>query len=152
MKNTIKRLKSSQFLGKQLSRLKMGQSYYSILTSTVSAISLVSIAFQIDFLLLIMVFPVMLLITFLIGYYLDIRNVNTIDHLKSIEMTHRFLNTNDIKSQEFQLLITQMLIEAFQKGDEFDSEKLFERYQEYKKRWRSPEEVLKEKKKKLELL
>ncbi|MGV9173786.1 MAG: hypothetical protein ACOC44_18355 [Promethearchaeia archaeon] len=125
MKNTIKRLKSSQFLGKQLSRLKMGQSYNSTLTSTISAISLASIAFQIDFLLLLLIFPVLLL------------------------FTHRFLNTNDIKSQEFQLLVAQMLIEAFKNGEDFDTEKMFDKYQDYKKRWRSPEEVLKEKKREI---
>ncbi|TFF89873.1 MAG: hypothetical protein EU548_05895 [Promethearchaeota archaeon] len=143
MKTKFHQIKSSRFLGKQLSRLKMGQSYYSILTSTVSAISLASLAFQINFLWLIMVFPFLILCTYLIGYYLDIKNVNTIDQLKSNEMTHRFLNTSDIKSQEFQLLITEMLIRALQKGETFDSSVLREKYEEYKKKWKSPDFLLK---------
>jgi len=144
MKTKFHQIRSSRFLGKQLSRLKMGQSYYSILTSTVSAVSLASLAFQINFLWLIMVFPFLILCTYFIGYYLDIKNVNTIDQLKSNEMTHRFLNTSDVKNQEFQLLITEMLIRALQKKDEtFDTSILRERYEEYKKKWKSPDFLLK---------
>lgn len=143
MKEKFQKIKSSRFLGKQLSRLKMGQSYYSILTSTVSAISLVSLAFQINFLWLILVFPFLLLATYLIGYYLDIKNVNTIDRLKSNEMTHRFLNTSDIKNQEFQLMITEVLLSAISKGESFDPESLREVYQDYKDKWKSPENLLK---------
>ena len=44
----IDRMKSSPFLGLQLSRLKMGQSYYAIIMSTVNASSLVSLAFALS--------------------------------------------------------------------------------------------------------
>ncbi|GAG74366.1 unnamed protein product, partial [marine sediment metagenome] len=45
--NVVKRVKSAHFIGRQLSRLKLGQSYYAIVVSSVSAISLISLAFEI---------------------------------------------------------------------------------------------------------
>ncbi|KKM97559.1 hypothetical protein LCGC14_1166820 [marine sediment metagenome] len=135
----IKRIKSSSFLGKQLSRLRMGQSYYTIITSTISAIALVSLAFHINIWITILTFPLLLVITFAIGYYLDIRNVRSIDSLKSIEMTQRFLNKGDLKSQEFQIMQTAIIIEAIRKGKDFDPKILWERYEEYKKKWKSPQ-------------
>lgn len=147
MTKLIKRVKTSSFIGKQLSRLKMGQSYYSLLTSTISAISLASIAFQINLWLLLLMFPIFLLITYFIGYYLDIRNINTMDTLKSNEMANRFLNTGDMKNQEFQLLLFTTLIEAIKTGDDFDEDVLFEKYLEYKKKWESPEALIFSKKK-----
>ena len=133
----IKRIKSSSFLGRQLSRLKMGQSYYAIITSTISAISLASLAFQLDLWFIFLIFPIFLVITFIIGYYLDIRNIKTMDSLKSIEMTQRFLNTSDIKNQEFHLMLTSVLITAIKQGKEIDPEILLEKYEEYKKKWKS---------------
>ena len=65
--NVLKRVKSAHFIGRQLSRLKLGQSYYSIAVSSVSAISLISLAFEISFWMLIILFPVLLLGTFVIG-------------------------------------------------------------------------------------
>jgi len=102
--NVIKRVKSAHFIGRQLSRLKLGQSYYSIVVSTVSAISLISLAFEISFWMLLLTFPVLLLGTFVIGYFMDIYNINTMDKLKANEIGNRYLTTSDIKSQEFQLL------------------------------------------------
>ncbi len=134
----LKTIKSSSFLGKQLSRLKMGQSYYAIITSTISAISLVSLAFQFNILFIVLLFPFLLVITFGIGYYLDIRNINSMDSLKSNEMTHRFLNTGDLKNQEFQMMQTAILVEAITKGKEFDPAVILERYNEYRNKWKSP--------------
>ena len=133
MTNLLKRMKTSSFLGKQLSRLKMGQSYYSLLTSTISAISLASIAFQINLWLLLLLFPVLLTITYLIGYYMDIKNINTMDRLKSNEMANRFLNTGDVKSQEFQLLLFTTLIEALKNEGDFDPDVLLDKYARYQK-------------------
>jgi len=135
----LKTITSSSFLGNQLSRLKMGQSYYAIITSTISAISLVSLAFQLNFLFLVLLFPFLLLITFGIGYYLDVRNINSMDSLKSNEMTHRFLNTGDLKSQDFQMMQTSILVEAITKGKEFDPIIILERYKEYRNKWKTPE-------------
>ena len=135
----FRRIKSPSFVGKQLSRLKMGQSYYTILTSTISAISLVSLAYQIDILIAVIIFPILIILTYAIGYYLDIRDIKSIDSLKSIEMTQRFLNKGDLKNQEFLIMQTQILIEAISKGKEFDPEVIWERYEEYKKKWKSPD-------------
>lgn len=135
----LKTIKSSSFLGRQLSRLKMGQSYYAIITSTISAISLVSLAFQLNFWFLVLLFPFLLLTTFGIGYYLDVRNINSMDSLKSNEMTHRFLNTGDLKSQDFQMMQTAILVEAITKGNEFDPNIILERYKEYRNKWKTPE-------------
>lgn len=135
----LKTIKSSSFLGRQLSRLKMGQSYYAIITSTISAISLVSLAFQLNFWFLVLLFPFLLLTTFGIGYYLDVRNIKSMDSLKSNEMTHRFLNTGDLKSQDFQMMQTAILVEAITKGNEFDPNIILERYKEYRNKWKTPE-------------
>ena len=138
----IKRVKSAQFIGKQLSRLKMGQSYYSIAVSTVSAISLISLAFRITFWMLIIVFPFLLLGAFIVGYFLDIYNINTMDTLKSNEITHRFLTTSDMKTQEFQLLQTEIILEAIkaiQENKKLDPNDLLKKYDNYYKKWRSPD-------------
>ena len=139
----IKRVRTAQFIGKQLSRLKMGQSYYSIAVSTVSAISLISLAFRITFWMLIIVFPILLFGAFIIGYFLDIYNINTMDILKSNEITHRFLTTADIKSQEFQLLQTEIIldaIKAIQENKKLDPTDLLNKYDNYYRKWKSPDQ------------
>ena len=138
----IKRVKTAQFIGKQLSRLRMGQSYYSIAVSTVSAISLISLAFRITFWMLIIIFPFLLLGAFIIGYFLDIYNINTMDTLKSNEITHRFLTTSDMKTQEFQLLQTEIILEAIkaiQEKKKLDPNDLLKKYDNYYRKWKSPD-------------
>ncbi len=139
--NVVKRVKSAHFIGRQLSRLKMGQSYYSIAVSTVSAISLISLAFEINFWMLILAFPVLLLGTFVIGYFMDIYNINTMDTLKANEIGHRFLTTSDLKSQEFQLLQTEIVLEALkaiQEERQLDPKDLLKKYDLYYRKWKSP--------------
>ena len=129
---------SSPFIGRQLSRLKMGQSYYGIIVSTISAVALLKLAFDIDLLLVILMFPFFLLGAYGIGFYLDKKDINSMDTLKSNEMQQRFLNTGNLKSQEFQLLQTEMLLEGFraiQEGNSFDITQLQKRYNEYKNKW-----------------
>ena len=140
-RNVIKRVRSAHFIGQQLSRLKMGQSYYSIAVSTVSAISLISLAFQIEFWMMIIAFPILLAIAFSMGYFLDVFNINTMDILKHNELTHRYLTTNDIKTQEFQLLQTEIILEAIkaiQEDKKLDPQDLLNKYEFYYKKWRSP--------------
>jgi hypothetical protein len=137
----IKRVKSAYFIGRQLSRLKMGQSYYTIAVSTVSAISLISLAFEISFWMLIIFFPILLLGTFLIGYFMDIYNINTMDKLKANEIGNRFLTTSDLKSQEFQILQTEIFLEAMkaiQEDRQLDPKDLLKKYDLYFKKWKSP--------------
>jgi len=139
--NVIKRVKSAHFIGRQLSRLKLGQSYYSIVVSTVSAISLISLAFEISFWMLLLTFPVLLLGTFVIGYFMDIYNINTMDKLKANEIGNRYLTTSDIKSQEFQLLQTEIVLEALkaiQEDRQLDPKDLLKKYDLYFRKWKSP--------------
>ena len=138
----LKRFKNSKFIGQQLSRFRMAMGYYSMLVSTISAMMLVKTAYpSIEIEWIILFSPIPLLITLVIGYYMDRYNINTMDSMKSIEMTHRFLNTGDIKSQEFQIIQTQMILKALQsmkEGKDFDSAELEEKYHEYLKKWTSP--------------
>ncbi|MBY9015700.1 MAG: hypothetical protein KGD68_08425 [Candidatus Lokiarchaeota archaeon] len=139
--NVIKRVKSAHFIGRQLSRLKLGQSYYAIAVSTVSAISLISLAFEISFWMLILIFPVLLLGAFVIGYFMDIYNINTMDSLKSNEIGNRYLTTSDLKSQEFQLLQTEIVLEALkaiQEERQLDPKDLLKKYDLYFRKWKSP--------------
>ncbi|MHA1805331.1 MAG: hypothetical protein ACTSU4_12515 [Promethearchaeota archaeon] len=137
----IKTVKSAQFIGRQLSRLKLGQSYYSIIVSTLSAISLISLAFNIEFWMIILIFPIILLAAFIIGYFLDVFNINTMDTLKSNEITHRFLTTSDIKHQEFVLLQTEILLEALralQENRKIEPTEILKKYESYYKKWKPP--------------
>jgi len=139
--NVVKRVKSAHFIGRQLSRLKLGQSYYAIAVSSVSAISLISLAFEINFWMLIVIFPVLLLGTFVIGYFMDIYNINTMDKLKANEIGNRFLTTSDLKSQEFQLLQTEIVLEALkaiQEERQLDPKDLLKKYDLYYRKWKSP--------------
>ncbi len=139
--NVVKRVRSAHFIGRQLSRLKLGQSYYSIAVSSVSAISLISLAFEISFWMLIVIFPVLLLGTFVIGYFMDIYNINTMDKLKANEIGNRFLTTSDLKSQEFQLLQTEIVLEALkaiQEERQLDPKDLLKKYDLYFRKWKSP--------------
>jgi len=141
----IKRVKTAQFIGKQLSRLKLGQSYYSIAVSTVSAISLISLAFRIEFWMIAIAFPILLFFAYVIGYFLDIYNINTMDTLKSNEITQRFLTTSDLKNQEFQLLQTEILLEAIKAindGKQLEPRKLLKKYEDYYEKWKSPEPLI----------
>ncbi len=139
--NVVKRVKSAHFIGRQLSRLKLGQSYYAIAVSSVSAISLISLAFEISFWMLIVIFPVLLLGTFVIGYFMDIYNINTMDKLKANEIGNRFLTTSDLKNQEFQLLQTEIVLEALkaiQEERQLDPKDLLKKYDLYFRKWKSP--------------
>ncbi len=139
--NVVKRVKSAHFIGRQLSRLKLGQSYYAIVVSSVSAISLISLAFEITIWLLIFVFPILLLSTFVIGYFMDIYNINTMDKLKSNEIGNRYLTTSDMKGQEFQLLQTEIVLEALkaiQEKRQLDPKDLLKKYDLYFRKWKSP--------------
>lgn len=139
--NVVKRVKSAHFIGRQLSRLKLGQSYYAIVVSSVSAISLISLAFDITIWMLILIFPILLLGTFIIGYFMDIYNINTMDSLKANEISHRYLTTSDMKGQEFQLLQTEIVLEALkaiQEESQLDPKELLKKYDLYFRKWKAP--------------
>ncbi|MHA1721107.1 MAG: hypothetical protein ACTSWX_04385 [Promethearchaeota archaeon] len=142
MKFSIKNIFSSKFVGQQLSRLRMGQSYYSLFIASINAVMLVKIAYpmiQVEVILAIV--PFLLLATLFIGYFLDRHNINSMDTLKSNEMAHRFLNTGDFKNQEFQLMQTKLLLEAINSikdGKAIKISEIEEKYKNYVKKWKSP--------------
>ena len=129
----IKNTNKSRLIGQQFSRLRMGQTYYSMIVSTISAISLITLAFNVDFLVLILAFPAIILGTFLIGYYLDKKNINLEDYRKQIEMQSRKLNVADMKAQEFTLMQTLFIIKALREN--IDEHQLLMEYEKYKAKW-----------------
>ena len=85
--------------------------------------------------------PFLLLATLFVGYYLDRHNINSIDTLKSNERAHRFLNTGDLKNQEFQMLQTRILLEALNSlkdGKKVEFTEIEKKYNIYVKKWKSP--------------
>ena len=129
----IKGTNKSRLLGQQFSRLRMGQTYYSMIVSTISAISLITLAFNVDFFILLLAFPAIIIGTFLIGYYLDKKNINLEDYRKQIEMQSRKLNVADIKAQEFTLMQTLFIIKALR--DNISEKELLDEYEKYKQKW-----------------
>ena len=72
---------------------------------------------------------------------MDIYNINTMDTLKANEIGHRYLMTSDLKSQEFQLLQTEIVLEALkaiQEKKKLDPKELLKKYDLYFKKWKSP--------------
>ncbi len=130
---------SSKFIGKQLSRLKMGQAYYAIAISTINAISLITLAFKFEIWVLILLFPILLFSILVIGYYMDIKNIRTEDYIKADEMIHRSLLTSDCKTQEFQLILIKVVLNALQSikdNKDINFDYAMEEYEKYKKRWK----------------
>jgi len=72
---------------------------------------------------------------------MDIYNINTMDRLKSDEVGNRYLTTGDLKSQEFQLLQTEIVLEALkaiQEDQQLDPKDLLKKYDLYFRKWKSP--------------
>ena len=142
MKLSLKNIFSAKFIGQQLSRLRMGQSYYSLFIASVNAVMLVKIAYPaIEIEIILVILPFLLLATVFVGYFLDRHNINSMDTLKSNEMAHRFLNTGDFKNQEFQILQTKILLEALNSlkdGKNIEFGEIEEKYDNYVKKWKSP--------------
>ena len=131
---------SSKFIGKQLSRLKMGQTYYSIAVGTINAISLITIAFAFEIWILILFFPILLFGAFVIGYYMDVKNIIAQDFSKTNEMAYRFLVTTDYKLQEFHLLLIKVVLKSLQDikdNKDISMDYLAEEYKKYLKKWQS---------------
>ncbi|MCK5343024.1 MAG: hypothetical protein KAR20_06455 [Candidatus Heimdallarchaeota archaeon] len=135
------KIRSSNFIGKQLSRFKMGMGYYTLAMSTITAAMLLKTNYDIQIEWIIAFVPVLFLATIFLGYLLDTLNINTQDLRKSNEMTHRFLLKSDRKNQEFQLMQTRFLVEALQalkEGKDIDLSVLDEKYHQYQKDWKAP--------------
>lgn len=139
------RLRRSAFIGKNLSRFKMGMAYYTLLMSTITAaMTFKESYYSVDLTIIILAIPVLLILTVVLGYILDIMNINTQDQRKSNEMAHRFLMKSDIKTQEFEILKMKVLLDALQSvkdGKDVNFSQLEENYKEYQKKWKSPDSV-----------
>ena len=107
---------NAPFIGRQLSRFKLGMSYLTLAMSSITAVMTTKFAYDSIsiWIILAVLVPVAFVGTILLGYFLDKLDISTQDQRKSNEMTHRFLLTSDIKNQEFQLLQTKMLLKALQ--------------------------------------
>ncbi len=142
MRFSLKKIFSAKFIGQQLSRLRMGQSYYSLFIASINAVMLVKIAYpMIEIEIMLVIVPFLLLATVFVGYFLDRNNINSQDSLKSNEMAHRFLNTGDFKNQEFQILQTRILLEALKslkEGKNIEFTEIEEKYNNYVKKWKPP--------------
>ena len=140
----MKKNNLSHFIGRQLSRLKAGQSYYSIVMVTITALGIVSMAFPtISIILLVILFPLILFGAYLIGYFLDKSNVVTTDHMKTIEMAYRYLNVSDFKANEFNLVLITVVFKwmnAIQNKEPIDFNELKIEYDKFLKKWKSPED------------
>ncbi len=139
----MKKIKISGFIGRQLSRLKMGLIYYAMGMSSITAIGILKIAFpQISIWMFILLIPFILFGAFLIGYIMDKSDIVAIDQQKTIEMAHRYLNINDFKSNEFRIVLMKAIfkwMESIQKGEPIDFKDLDTEYKKFVKKWDSPE-------------
>ena len=80
---SIKNIFTSKFIGQQLSRLRMGQGYYSLFIASINAVMLVKIAYPaIEVEIILAIVPFLLLCTVFLGYFLDRHNINSLDTLK----------------------------------------------------------------------
>lgn len=142
--NKLKKIKITYFIGRQLSRLKSGQSYYSIVMSTLTVLSLVSLAFpEVSIIFLIVILPAILFGTFLIGLFLDKSNIVTMDHRKSVEMQSRYLNTADFKNNDFRIFMMTTMFKWMKSGQEnkpINFDDLKEEYNKFLKKWNPPNE------------
>lgn len=138
----MKKIKTSQFIGKQLSRLKAGQAYYSIVVSTITALGILNLAFpNINIIFLIVIFPIILFCAFLIGLFMDKSNIITTDNIKTVEMTHRYLNIADFKNNDFRMLMMTTMFEwikSIQDNKPININNLKEEYSKFLKKWKQP--------------
>jgi len=138
-------MKTSQFVGRQLSRMKMGMAYVLLFTSTLTAISVLNIAFpEIGIWIIFMLLPIAVFGSIFLGYLMDKSSIATTDHMKTLEMTSRFVNTADIKSYEFWMVIMEVFFKwmtSIQEGKPLDRNEIEKEYIKFLKKWSpSPEE------------
>lgn len=141
----MKKIKISQFIGRQLSRLKIGQGYYVMGMSSISTIGILKIAFpQISIWSFVwLLVPIMFVGVFVLGYIMDKSNVITMDYHKSIEMTQRYLTKLDVKNNEFYIIQTRIMLNGFKaihEGKPLDFDELEKEYKEYNEKWNPPKE------------
>ena len=141
----MKKYKLSKFIGKQLSRLRVGQSYYVIVVSTITALGIINLAFpEINVLLLIILFPCIFFGTFFLGYIMDKSNIKALDYRKTTEMSARYLNASDLKNNDFRILQMEVMFEwlkSIQENKQLDFNILKEKYKRFFKEWSPPKDT-----------
>ena len=140
----MKRIKLSQFIGRQLSRLKIGQTYYAMGMYSISTIGILKIAFpDISIWTFLYLVPLMFICAFFIGYIMDETDVITMDYNKSVEMTQRYLTVPDNKNNDFRMLQMETMVKCFkalQENKPIDQDIYEEKYDEFLKKWNPPGE------------
>jgi hypothetical protein len=123
------------FFGRQLSRLRLGQGYYQLIISTISAISLLSLAYKLTIELMIILFPVFFVGSFFLGYLLDRMNISAIDYRKTAEISGRFLNNLDLKNFDMRMIQVEANARAIQDPAFNVGKFMEEKKAEFRKKW-----------------
>ena len=129
----------SKFIGRQLSRLKMGQTYYMVAMQTLTAVGILKIVLpKISVLTLIGFCFILLCGAYFVGLLLDKLDITTMDQMKTIEMTARYLNISDMKQMGFREIQTEVTLIALNSvitGEAIDVDKLMKKFNSYYERW-----------------
>jgi hypothetical protein len=137
-------MKISNFIGRQLSRLKMGQSYYMIVVSTITALGIVKLVWaSMPNWMLFTLFPIALFGAFFLGYLMDKSNVTALDHRKTLDMQARYVNVADLKSYEFWMVVMNVFFKwmtSIQDGKPLDRDEIEKEYHKFLKRWQPSSE------------
>ena len=140
----MNKIKISQFIGRQLSRLKAGQSYFMMFMTMLIAVGVLKTALpKINFSWLIGLCFVALTGAFVLGLTMDKSSIITMDYYKSVEMTQRYLTVLDEKNNDFRMLQMKVMgewIKALQENRPVNTDILDEEYKKFKKKYSPPEE------------
>ena len=116
------------WLGRQLSRTKAAQGYLGIILLAINAISLVSMAFGIRARYSLAALPALLLITMVLGWYMDRTGLVSNDLVKGMNMQYRFMNTGEYRLFEFWLALVKIM-----KPDKTEEMELM--FKEFSQKW-----------------
>jgi hypothetical protein len=126
----------SKWLGRQSARLKQGIIYFNIIVSSITVVSLVKIAFNLDVIGMTILVPVLLISSWFIGWILDKKDVVTEDLRKTTEMNARYLSMADEKANRFTIMNTAVLLSIFGNLEVSEAKQMLEsEYQKYRQSW-----------------
>lgn len=120
------------FIGRQISRTKLTAVLYTMVMSTITALGVIGLYLNIPSIVLLIGGVIIGLISFAIfGYILDKSDISTADFKNTIDISHRYVNTQDLKNQEFYLCLFKTLATWFN----LDITVLEKNYKKYLKKW-----------------
>ena len=129
----------SEFVGRQLSRLKMGLIYYTMIMGTFTALSVVKMAFpDLSTWVVFALSPLAFVGAFLVGYIMDKSNVITSDYQKTLDMQHRYMNITDRKNNDFRMVMMKGMeswFKSIQDGTPINSDVLDEKNKKFLEKW-----------------